>query len=423
MVCKEIFPNGVRVVAEAIPHVRSVSIGLWVATGSRDEEPAVAGVSHFLEHLLFKGTEKRSAKELAEVLEAVGGQLNAFTSKEYTCYHAKVLDEHFDLALDVLTDMFFNSRFDEEDIERERRVVLEEIKMYEDSPDEVVHELLSQTMWPTNSLGKPILGTYSSIENLNRSMIVDHFTQEYRTDRVVISVAGCIDPEQVIQKVKGYFETMDSISSNIDHTRKVPTTETTIAFEQKDVEQVQLCIGAPGLSHNDKNIYALHVLNNVLGGGASSRLFQEIRENRGLAYSVFSYHSSFSDAGIFSIYAGTSPKYLQEVLEISFQEMVRMKTEGITDQELKRVQDQIKGNMYLGLESVNSRMTRLGRSEILYNRYVTPEEVIEKIYQVTKDDVLQLAQSLWKKDQIALAIVGSQKPEIDIEKIKEEKGL
>ncbi|KAB2954343.1 insulinase family protein [Heliorestis acidaminivorans] len=421
MVRKEVLPNGVRIVAESIPHVRSVALGIWVATGSRDEEPAVAGVSHFLEHLLFKGTEKRSAKDLAEVLEAVGGQLNAFTSKEYTCYHAKILDEHFDLALDVLTDMFFNSRFNEEDIERERRVVLEEIKMYEDSPDEVVHELLSETMWSTNSLGKPILGTYESIDSLSRDMIVDHFHNEYTANRIVIAVAGRIDPDKVIAQIRTHFEKMEKKKNR--EIRQLPTTTTKVAFVKKDVEQVQLCIGTSGLAHHSSNIYALHILNNVIGGGASSRLFQEIRENRGLAYSVFSYHSSFSDAGLFSIYAGTSPNYLQEVLEISIQEMVRIKNEGITEKELKRIQDQIKGSMYLGLESVNSRMTRLGRSEILYGRYVTPEEVIEKIYNVTREDVLNLARQLWTKDQIALAIVGSKEPEIELAEVLHKQGM
>lgn len=412
MIQKVTFPNGVRVVTESIPHVRSVALGIWVATGSRDEDSSVAGVSHFLEHLLFKGTHKRTAKDLAEVLEAVGGQLNAFTSKEYTCYYAKVLDEHFELALDVLTDMFFNSRFHPEDIERERRVVLEEIKMYEDSPDELVHDLLAETMWSTNPLGRPILGTTQSIIPLGKDQIVNHFNSEYCSDRTVVAVAGSIDSVKVMDKVKEYFSGM-SQNSRL-RARQNPSTAAHTAFQHKDVEQVQICLGTPGLAQEHQDIYALHILNNVIGGGASSRLFQEIRENRGLAYSVYSYHTAFSDAGMFGLYAGTSPESAVEVIDLLVKEMVSIKNDGITPDELKRTQDQIKGSMYLGLESVNSRMTRLGKSEVSYNRYVPPEEVIEKIYRVTLEDVLHVARSIWNPDKCALAVVGAHDPKIEL---------
>ncbi|MTV50477.1 insulinase family protein [Heliobacillus mobilis] len=421
MVQKTVLPNGVRIVTESIPHVRSVALGIWVGTGSRDEDPTVAGVSHFIEHMLFKGTQKRTAKDLAEVLEAVGGQLNAFTSKEYTCYHAKVLDEHFDLALEVLSDMFFNSKYEAEDIERERRVVLEEIKMYEDSPDELVHDLLSEAIWPTNALGRSILGTIDTISAVSRDQVREHVEKEYSADRVVVAVAGHIDPEKVVSKIKAYFASMPATRRKYD--RKEPQVFQKTVFEQKDVEQVQICLGTPGLPQEHDAIYALHVLNNVIGGGASSRLFQEIRENRGLAYSVYSFHSAFSDVGMFGLYAGTSPAFADSVLELLIGEMARIKKEGITAQELKRTQDQIKGSLYLGLESVNSRMTRLGKTEVCYGRFVPPEEVINHVYKVTLDDIYQVAQTIFKGDQCALAVVAAQPLPVDLTSLLEKYGL
>ncbi|ABZ84858.1 peptidase, m16 family [Heliomicrobium modesticaldum Ice1] len=420
MVHKTVLPNGVRVVMEPISHVRSVALGIWVATGSRDEEPALTGVSHFIEHMLFKGTDKRTAKDLAEVLEAVGGQLNAFTSKEYTCYHAKVLDDHFDLALDVLADMFFHSRFEWEDIERERRVILEEIKMYEDSPDELVHDLLADAMWPFSPLGRSILGTVESIQAMQREGLLSHFQSEYSADRTVIAIAGSIDPDKALEKVKAYFSVMDA--SKQTYRRSRPDLLHKSVFLHKDVEQVQICLGTQGLPQEHRDIYAMHVLNNVIGGGTSSRLFQEIRENRGLAYSVYSFHSAFSDSGMFGLYAGTSPDFAEEVLEISLREMARIREEGICPEELRRTQEQIKGSLYLGLESVNSRMTRLGKSEICYNRFVSPEEVIDRVYAVTLDDVTKVARDLWTPEQCALAVVGAKPLAVELSEMLRKSG-
>ncbi|MCW2277886.1 M16 family metallopeptidase [Heliophilum fasciatum] len=408
MIIKETLANGVRAIIEQVPHVRSVSIGIWVGTGSRDERAEVSGVAHFIEHLLFKGTAKRSAKEIAEVLEAVGGQLNAFTSKEYTCYHAKVLDEHVDLAMDVLTDIFFHSRLAAEDMECERRVILEEIKMYEDTPDEVVHDLLAETIWAGNSLGRSILGSVESITAMTPEMLRNHLETEYCADRVVVAVAGAVDPSRVLAVIRDAFAGMPARSPQC--TRVLPEVTGATIFQYKDVEQVQLCLGAPGLPHEHKDIYALHVLNNVMGGGASSRLFQKIREERGMAYSVYSFHSAFSDVGLFGVYAGTSPAFVHDVFGLIIEEMVRIRHDGITAGELKRTQDQIKGSMYLGLESINSRMTRLGKGEICFQRYVPPEEIIEKIYQVTLDDVLQVARSLWVPERFTLSLVASADP-------------
>jgi len=401
---KTVLPNGVRIITEEIEHVRSAALGIWVGAGSRDEREGYEGISHFMEHMFFKGTEHRTARVLAESLEAVGGQLNAFTTKEYTCYYAKVLDEDLDLAIDVLSDMFFHSLFDEKEIEKEKNVVIEEIKMYEDSPDELIHDIFSEHVWNEHPLGMPILGTEESIRGLSREKVMRFLSEHYAPDNVVIAAAGKIKHEDVVAKLSEQFGTFQRGGRRV--LEGTPTGQTVERYQKKDTEQMHILLGVPGLGQDDDDIYAMHIFNNILGGGLSSRLFQEIREQRGLAYSVYSYHSTYVDTGLFAIYAGTSPKNTKEVIECILQELMDMKQKGITADELARTKAQIKGGLYLGLESVSSRMSRLGKTELTYNRVLLPEEVIEKLEKVTLEDVSRLIGRLWQRDKISIMTLG-----------------
>jgi predicted Zn-dependent peptidase len=413
-------PNGVRVITEEIDYVRSVSIGLWIGAGSRDEREGYEGISHFIEHMFFKGTEKRTARDLAESLEAVGGQLNAFTTKEYTCFYAKVLDEDMDLAIDVLNDMFFHSLFDEKEIEKEKKVVIEEIKMYEDSPDELIHDVFSEQVWKDHPLGKPILGTEESIRNLNREKIMHYLEQHYAPDNLVIAVAGKIKHEDVLNKLNTVYSEFKRGARRV--LEGTPTGQTVHKMITKETEQMHLVMGVQGLGQDDDDMYPMHIVNNILGGGLSSRLFQEIREQRGLAYSVFSYHSTYVDSGLFAIYAGTTPSNSQEVVECILAEILDLKNNGITADELERTKAQIKGGLYLGLESASSRMSRLGKTELTYNRVISPEDVVEKLERVTLEDVKQVMNRLWKKDKISLVMMGPSGHEVDLEALLKKVG-
>ena len=401
---KTVLPNGVRIITEEIEHVRSAAIGLWVGAGSRDEQEGNQGISHFIEHMFFKGTEHRTARALAESLEAVGGQINAFTTKEYTCYYAKVLDEDLDLAIDVLSDMFFHSLFDEKEVDKEKNVVIEEIKMYEDSPDELIHDLFSEHVWNEHPLGKPILGTEESINSLSREKIMSFLSEHYAPENVVIAVAGKIKHDDVVAKLSGQFGTF--LRGGCRVLEGSPAGQKVEHYQKKDTEQMHILLGVPGLGQDDDDIYAMHIFNNILGGGLSSRLFQEIREQRGLAYSVYSYHSTYVDTGLFAIYAGTSPKNTEEVIECILQEVNDIRQQGITADELARTKAQIKGGLYLGLESVSSRMSRLGKTELTYNRVLSPDEVVEKLEKVTLEDVKRVIGRLWQRDKISIMTLG-----------------
>jgi predicted Zn-dependent peptidase len=406
--------NGVRIISEKIPGVRSVSTGIWVGTGSRHEKEGWDGISHFIEHLMFKGTKNRSAVEIAEALDSVGGQLNAFTTKEYTCYYTKTLDEHFSLGLDVLSDMFFNSTFTEKAIEKERGVIEEEIKMYEDTPDDLIHDLFVQTAWPDHPLGKPILGTLKSLENIQRNDIIKYLQDTYIPSRLVIAIAGNLDHQEVQAKAAEIFGAMKPRQTD----EKVTIPENIQAVSSnltRDTGQVHICLGTGGLSQQDERIHTLYILNNVLGGGLSSRLVQSIREERGLAYSVFSYHSAFCDTGLFTFYAGTSPAKYEEVIHLLLKEVQDIVSKGITEKELNRAKEQIKGNLFLGLESVSSRMTRLGRNELCLNRIVPPSEIIERIFAVTLEDVKQLANDLFKEKHFTLSTIGPIDKPLDLQ--------
>jgi len=401
---KTVLPNGVRIITEEIEHVRSAAFGIWVGAGSRDEREGYEGISHFIEHMFFKGTEHRSARALAESLEAVGGQLNAFTTKEYTCYYAKILDEDLDLAIDVLSDMFFCSLFDEKEVEKEKNVVIEEIKMYEDSPDELIHDIFSEYVWNDHPLGKPILGTEESIRSLSRDKIMTFLSEHYAPDNVVIAVAGKIKHVDVVEKLSTQFGTFKRGGRRV--LEETPSGQKVERYQKKETEQMHILLGVPGLGQDDEDIYAMHIFNNILGGGLSSRLFQEIREQRGLAYSVYSYHSTYVDTGLFAVYAGTSPNNTKEVIECILQELKDIKQKGITAEELERTKAQIKGGLYLGLESVSSRMSRLGKTELTYNRVLSPEEVVDKLEKVTLEDVSRVIGRLWQKDKISIMTLG-----------------
>lgn len=402
---KHTLPNGVRIITEEIDHVRSVAIGIWVKTGSRNETKGYEGISHFIEHMFFKGTQKRNARELAETLEAVGGQLNAFTTKEFTCYYARVLDEHVPLAIDVLSDMFFNSRFDNKEIEKEKNVVLEEIKMYQDTPDELIHDLFSRYVWENNSLGKPILGEEETIKGFNEQKIRAYLESNYSQDRIVIAVAGKINHEDIVKQLACFGEFQ---RPGTELSLEKPKGSTVRKSVIKDTEQLHLIVGVPGLGQDDEYMPTLQIINNILGGGLSSRLFQEIREQRGLAYSVYSYHSTYVDTGLFAVYAGTSLAKVEEVIKCIVEQLDCLKENGITEEELRKTKAQIKGSLYLGLESVSSRMSRLGKTELAFGKVKTVDETVEQIEKVSLANIKELLQQLWQREKISILTLGKE---------------
>ncbi|OIJ17885.1 peptidase M16 [Anaerobacillus alkalidiazotrophicus] len=387
-------PNGVRIVLEKIPTVRSVSIGIWIGTGSRFETTEDNGVSHFLEHMFFKGTKTRSAKEIAEAFDGIGGQVNAFTSKEYTCYYAKVLDDHASIALDVLSDMYFHSLFEEKELEKEKNVVLEEIKMYEDAPDDIVHDLLAQASFGTHSLGYPILGTQQTLKSFSERTLRDYMSQQYTAENVVISIAGNVD-EDFIGKVEAIFKDVEK--SGVEREYVTPSFLAEKLVRKKETEQAHLCLGFDGLPIGHKDIYSLVLLNNILGGSMSSRLFQEVREKKGLAYSVFSYHSSYHDNGMLTVYSGTAPNQLDELFDTMMETLNSIKSQGITEKELTKGKEQLKGNLMLSLESTNSRMSRNGKNELLLKRHRSLDEIIDEINRVSITNVNKLSKNLFSQ--------------------------
>ncbi|WP_062197905.1 M16 family metallopeptidase [Massilibacterium senegalense] len=392
MIIKHTCTNGVRVIIEPITTVRSVAIGVWVGTGSRYEELQNNGISHFLEHMFFKGTKKRSAKEIAESFDSVGGQVNAFTSKEYTCYYAKVLDTHKSMALDVLADMFFESTFIEVELEKEKNVVLEEIKMYEDTPDDIVHDCISQASFGTHPLGYPILGTKETVKSFTRDDLFAYKEQMYSPDAVVISVAGNVD-ESFIREIESYFGHFTS--QNHEKASEKPIFLFDTKAKKKTTEQAHLCIGFEGLPVGHERLYDLAILNNILGGSMSSRLFQGVREERGLAYSIFSYHSSYQDQGLLTIYGGTGSDQLEKLYAVILKEIEDLKHHGVTEKEVMNSKEQLKGNLMLGLESTNSRMSRNGKNELLLKRHRSLDEIITQIDAVTLSSVNMLAKDLF----------------------------
>ncbi|MEN2464524.1 pitrilysin family protein [Ornithinibacillus sp. JPR2-1] len=387
MIEKHTSKNGLRIVLEKIPSVRSVTIGVWVLTGSRNENEINNGISHFLEHMFFKGTKTRTATDIAEAFDSIGGQVNAFTSKEYTCFYAKVLDTHKEHALEILADMFFNSSFDSDEMEREKKVVYEEIKMYEDTPDDIVHDLLARASYGRHPLGYSILGTEEHLKTFTPDTLREYISSHYTPENVVISVAGNVDVE-FISTVESYFGNYSSNATRSMVTK--PTFLSDTIERHKDTEQAHLCIGYNGLPVDSEDVYSLIILNNVLGGSMSSRLFQEVREKRGLAYSVFSYHSSFLDHGLLTIYAGTGKEQLPLLKDTIEQTVENLMEKGLTDKELRNSKEQLKGSLMLSLESTNSRMSRNGKNELLLNRHRTLDEMIQEIDAVSHESIKQV---------------------------------
>lgn len=395
--------NGLRVVMEKIPTCRSVSFGIWVKTGSRNESPERGGISHFIEHMLFKGTERYSAKDIAEQFDAIGGNVNAFTSKEYTCYYAKVLDEHLPIAVDVLSDMFFRSLFDTEELRKEKNVIVEEISMYEDTPDDMVHDLVSQAAYGEHPLALPILGTEEQLRAMESEHLREYMREHYTIENTVISVAGNID-DQVIDLLERYFG--DFSNRGNSSPLAAPDFLGGLQFHRKKTEQNHICMSFPGLPVGEDKQYAMVLLNNAIGGGMSSRLFQEIREKRGLAYSVYSYHSSHADSGLFTVYAGTAPRQTKEVLDLTKEILHDVSVNGITASELSKGKEQLKGSLILSLESTGSRMNRLGKNELMLGRHYTLDEMIARIESVTMDDVNRVLKTMFSQP-FSLAMVGS----------------
>ena len=404
--------NGLRVVCEKIPYVRSVSVGIWIGTGSRNENIKNNGISHFIEHMLFKGTEKLSAKDIAETIDNIGGQINAFTGKECTCYFTKTLDTHMEIAFETLSDMLFNSKFDATDIDIERKVIMEEIGMYEDSPEELVHDILSESVWENNPLGYPILGTFDCLNDIKRENILEYISQNYFPKNTVVAVAGNFEDAMLDEMVNKYFGDWKSKTDEITNYSEAEFVSR-VKIKEKDTEQIHICMGFNGIEHGDNKLYTLLAINNIFGGGMSSRLFQNIRESKGLAYSIYSYPSSYKNAGLFTIYAGMNPDEIETVTQLIFDEVRLLKKEGLTVGELEKSKEQLKGNYILGLESTSSRMNSIGKSELMLRRILTPEETLKKVDQIKIDDVNDIISTILNTDMISFTAVGNMKKDFD----------
>lgn len=407
MISRSQLPNGIRVVSEQMPAVPSVTLGIWVENGSRFELSHQGGISHFLEHLLFKGTDRRTAAQIAEEIDAVGGVLNAFTGKEYTCYYARVLAEHADLASDVLADLFLHSRFDPDEIERERTVVLQEISQVEDTPDDYIHDLFNLRYWPGHPLSLPVCGNNDTVKAFQRQDFLTFLGDRYRPDRLIIAAAGKITHEHLLEWVEREFGALSGSTTPVDGL--APAEQRGVFAHEKALEQVHLCLGTTGVSQLAPERYAAHLLNTALGGGMSSRLFQEVRERRGLAYSVYSFLNAFRDAGYLGVYVGTSPESVREVVDVVLQELRTVVREGLRADELTRVKNQLKGGMLLGLETSDARMSRLAKNEIFFGRDIPLEEIAASIDATTNDEIVALAGQLIRKESLALAVLGDLK--------------
>jgi len=402
---KTVLENGIRVVTERIDYVRSISIGVWIDVGSRDEKSDEAGTSHFIEHMLFKGTKKRTAKEIASSLESVGGSLNAFTGREHTCYFARVLDEHTNVALDVLSDILKNPLFNPSHLEKERKVILSEIKELEDSPADLVHDFLMRAMWRENPLGRPIIGSAESVLKLTRSRLVDFMNRNYTSPRVVIAASGNFKHEELVNKIKRKFR-FSSDPHPASENQMPPQVEPDRMVAKKKTAQTHINLGVSTFPYRDKRRYATLVLSNILGGGMSSRLFQSIREKLGLVYSVYTFVDFFEDTGIFGISMGTHKKNTVRVIELVLKEIRKLKKDSLTSKELSHAKYQLKGNLLLALESTSNRMNRLARYELLLHDYVDLDQTINSINRIKAKDVIEVAEDFFSSDKLSAAVLG-----------------
>jgi predicted Zn-dependent peptidase len=401
---KDTLTNGIRVVSETLPKSRSVSIGVWVKIGARHEPKELGGTSHFIEHMLFKGTKKRSAKDIATEIDSLGGEMNAFTSQETTTYYVKVLDEHLADAIDILADILQGSKLDKEDMERERKVILEEIKGVEDTPDDYIHELFTSTVWPDNPLGRPILGTRETIKALTHKDLLGYRNIYYSPREIVIAAAGNFEHDRLINLLQAAFGKL--AAPETPKAADTPVFTSAITVKRKQLEQVQVCLGCKGLPYTHDERYVALALNAVLGNSMSSRLFQEVREQNALAYSIYSYVTSYRDTGLLTVYAGTDPSNAVAAIKLIMQEIRKLRDDGITPAEETRVKNQIKGNLVLSLESSNSHMSRVARQEIYFGKYLSVDEVIKGVDKVTAADIVRLSRQFFTREHLALSILG-----------------
>jgi predicted Zn-dependent peptidase len=409
---KTVLSNGVTIVTKKIPHVRSVSMGVWVNVGARDETDAQSGLSHFIEHMIFKGTARRSAYQIAKEFDAIGGHTNAFTTMEHTCYYAKVLDTHLDTMVEILSDIFLNSAFDPKEVERERPVVYQEIGMVEDSPEEYLHQLANQNFWGAHPLGRSILGTRENVQGFNSDTIKAFFNQFYHPERILVAVAGNVDHNGIIDMVGPAFESIHNGHSLPERVR--PRIKPTGQVLRRELEQVHICLSTLGLSVTDPQRFAFSLMNTILGGNMSSRIFQEIREKRGLAYSVYSFMASHVDTGMFGVYAGVNPADVNQTIALLVQAMGKLAQHPVSAAELKDAKEYTKGNLCLATESVDNQMVRLAQNEIHFRDYISLQSVIDSIEAVTAEEIQNLATALFKPEQASLTLLGSVDKDFDL---------
>ena len=403
---RQVLPNGLTIITEQMQHIRSASIGIWLQTGSRDEDAVWNGISHFIEHMLFKGTEHRTAEEIARQVDSIGGNMDAFTAKECICFNVKVLDEHLPMALEILSDLVLHPVFDPNDITRERGVILEEIKMDEDNPDYLVHEIFTQNFWKDHPLGKPILGTKETVKKFERHAVLDAYSHRFAPGNIIVSAAGNLDHDRFVELVTKHFEQMKPRKNGFHS--PVPKIVSKITLRNKKaLEQVQLCIGVPSHPIAHEKRHAGYILNTLLGGGMSSRLFQNIRERQGLVYSIYSDLNPYRDTGCLAVYAGTSRESASKVVQSVVSEFHKLKAEPVPAEELRRSKDQLKGSLMLSLESSSARMSNLARQEMYFDRFYDLDELIEKIEAVTAEDLATLANEFFKTESVAVTVLGN----------------
>ena len=402
---KHVLENGLTIIGEEIPYVKSISLGVWINAGSRIEDEEISGVSHFIEHMLFKGTKNRTSKQIASEIDNLGGQINAFTSKECTCYYVKLLDSHIDIGIDVLSDMILNSKFNEDDLDKERSVIIEELKMYEDSPEDLAYDLLTENIYENDPLGMNIIGTEESLEKLNREKLLEYFNKYYVPNNSVIAISGNFNFDEIINKIEEKFKVWKKKAVNIDI--KKAEFKSCFLTKNKDIEQVNLAMSLEAVPlENDKEVYALAVINTVFGGSISSRLFQKIREEKGLVYSIYSSQSLYRKCGELGIFASMSNDHLEEVYESIIEEIKIMKKYYLTDQEIKESKEQLKGSYILGLESTSSRMMSIGRALLLNNKVESTDDILKSIDNVDRETVKIVIDKIFNLDKLGVCIVG-----------------
>jgi predicted Zn-dependent peptidase len=410
MVVREVLDTGLRLITESMPQVRSVTIGVWLTRGSRHESEEQGGIAHFVEHMLFKGTDSRSAEDIAQAIDSIGGQLDAFTAKEYAGYYIKVLDEHLPLAVELLSDIVMHPAFVEEEVGREKKVILEEIKMVEDTPDDLVHELFTQHFWEGHPLGRPILGSKESVEAFTGRSLREYFDHAYVAPNMIVSAAGNLEHPSVRDLVSRAFATLPKNGESIP--QRPPTVKPSVLLRTKELEQSHICLGTNSYQQNHEDRYVSYILNSVLGGSMSSRLFQNVREKRGLAYSVFSGMSAYRDAGNMTIYAGCAADAVEEVIDLSVEELRGLKRTPVPDDELKRAKDHLKGSLMLSLENTASRMSHLARQEIYFDRHFSLDETLAGVQRVTAADIQRVARDLLSNGSLAVTVLGPKTPNL-----------